>query len=319
MVDNFYVINYFFKTKDSKNLGFTNLKLHYNKVMTLCSFIPLKVHCWGGLGSQLYALATAMQLQERFVKRRIILVLHTGGVTKRASEVKTINNGLFVIKQVDDYAINSDPESMNQISNQDLRAKANLIVKKVLIKTGFLGLANTTEEFKKMRPWVISVKGHYLYRQPPLSFYDYLLSQISGYRQLKKKNNHVLAIHYRLGDLLNLSQKSIYPVEKIVSEVVRVTKVWPDASVVVYSDSPQEVRQILVSAGLRQQFEVSGGSTLQVVGECLDADFFIGTNSKISLWIVNIRRYLGLVESNYLQGWPEQYLIHRSTQLGISK
>jgi len=274
--------------------------------MNLFSFIPLKVHCWGGLGSQLYALATAMQIKEKFTKRRIVLSLHTGGVTKRDPEITQMLKGLFEIEQIDDYLINLEPESMNRSFNLNPQTTAKLLIRKILIKTGFIGLANTNEEFKKIRPWILSLRGHYFYRQPTPNFYDYLLSQITDYRKPKSNSNFILAIHYRIGDLLTLAQKSVYPAEKIVAEVNRVAKVWPNASVVVYSDSPQEVRQILVSAGLWQQFEVSGGSTLQVIGECLDADFFIGTNSKVSLWIVNIRRYLGLVESNYLQGFERQ-------------
>ena len=75
------------------------------------------------------------------------------------------------------------------------------------------------------------------------------------------------------------------------------------AIIVVFSESLIEAREKLVSAGLQREFMVSDIPTAQLIGQSLEADFFIGTNSKISLWIVNLRRYLGLADFNYLEGF----------------
>ena len=73
--------------------------------MKFFSCIPLRVHCWGGLGSQLYALAVAYDLQRKYPKRKIKLLLHTGGVTKRVSELDFIDSIGFEIIQISDFQI----------------------------------------------------------------------------------------------------------------------------------------------------------------------------------------------------------------------
>jgi hypothetical protein len=63
---------------------------------------------------------------------------------------------------------------------------------------------------------------------------------------------------------------------------------------------------MLRNAGVTQEISLIRASTLQVLGQCLDVDFFIGTNSKVSLWIVNMRRFLGRAEANFLEGFDQQ-------------
>lgn len=267
---------------------------------------PIRIHCWGGLGSQFYALSTAFQIKERFPKRRIILSLHTGGVTKRSSEINSFLNGLFEIETIDDFTKSVHTESRKSTLRQIVQINFRLLFRKILIKTGFLTQANTEDEFRNIRPWVLSLRGHYFYRLAPSSFYSFLLEILSVYRKPKNSDDSILAVHYRMGDLLKLPEKSIFPVDKLISEVNKVTINHPNISVVVYSDSIIEVRQTLESAGFSQKFRVSDAPTPQVIGECLDADFFIGTNSKVSLWIVNLRRYLGLWDSSYIDGFKQQ-------------
>ena len=106
-----------------------------------------------------------------------------------------------------------------------------------------------------------------------------------------------------MGDLLKLQSKSPLVADKLVHKINSVLLHQPDPSIVVFSESLIEVRQKLVSAGLQREFVVSDLPTVQLIGQSLEADFFIGTNSKISLWIVNLRRYLGLAEGNHLEGF----------------
>ena len=44
---------------------------------------PIKIHCWGGLGSQLYALALAIDLKHRFYTRKIDTKTHQFNIIKR--------------------------------------------------------------------------------------------------------------------------------------------------------------------------------------------------------------------------------------------
>ena len=47
----------------------------------------VQIHCWGGLGSQLNAWATAEAIKQKFKHKSVAIILHTGGVTKRISEI----------------------------------------------------------------------------------------------------------------------------------------------------------------------------------------------------------------------------------------
>ena len=47
----------------------------------------IKIHCWGGIGSQLFTLALALDLNKRYPKRPIKFIFHTGGVTRRSLEI----------------------------------------------------------------------------------------------------------------------------------------------------------------------------------------------------------------------------------------
>jgi len=109
-----------------------------------------------------------------------------------------------------------------------------------------------------------------------------------------------------MGDLLKLATKSVYPVEKIIEKVNRVVADSTYTKIVVYSDSPQEAKLALVSAGLNKDSVARDIETIDVICECVSAGYFIGTNSKISLWIVNIRRYLGLCDLSFVEGFDSQ-------------
>ena len=173
----------------------------------------------------------------------------------------------------------------------------------MLYQTGFICSTNTTDEFNRVRPWVISTRGHYFDRAISPSFFDFLLKHIRVKKKTNKEKGFKLVIHYRLGDLLELQSKSPLVADKLVQKVNSVLLHQPDPSIVVFSESLIEARKELVSAGLQREFVVSDLPTAQLIAQSLEADFFIGTNSKISLWIVNLRRYLGLTEVTYLEGF----------------
>jgi hypothetical protein len=268
--------------------------------MKLSSYIPIKVHCWGGLGSQLYALSLAYDLQIKFPKRKIKLLLHTGGFTKRVSELDFIHNIDFETIQINDFQT-QDKKYNNHVKSIEIILKKTII--KILYFFKFIVSANSNADFDKVYPWTISTRGHYFNREISTNFYKYLL----GYIKVKEKpiirSQFEIAIHYRMGDLLILTEKSISPANKIIDAIREVKKNHNDVKISVYSDSPQVAKETLFSAGLTDDFMVSDRSTIDVIRACVDANYFIGTGSKVSLWIVNIRRYMGEVNNYY----PEDF------------
>ena len=271
--------------------------------MNKFKFLDLKIHCWGGLGSQLYALAIANSLQAKFKRRRISLVLHTGGVSKRLAELNFIENLPFEVNQVNDF----NPSTRSEYEIVELKERnSRKILKNVLYFTRFVCTANTDSEFTKIRPWTLALRGHYSYRKIESSFYEYLLLNLKGKVTDSSVDKNVISIHYRMGDLLQLTNKSVYPVEKIVEKVNELTKSSNYSEIIVYSDSPENVETTLISAGLNKDFNVRDVDTIDVICECANAGYFIGTNSKVSLWIVNIRRFLGNGDMCFLEGFDSR-------------
>ena len=85
--------------------------------MPFLNKLTLKIHCWGGLGSQLLALNYYLRVQELYPRKRINLVLHTGGITARNSEIDFLSNKINLLK-VDDYRAGSnDKQSHTTDSN----------------------------------------------------------------------------------------------------------------------------------------------------------------------------------------------------------
>ena len=268
--------------------------------MKFFSCIPLRVHCWGGLGSQLYALAVAYDLQRKYPKRKIKLLLHTGGLTERICELDFIDSIDFEIIQISDFQI-PDNAYKNRVKSNKISVKRLLI--KILYFFKFIVSANSEPDFDSVQPWTVSTRGHYVNRKFSTPFYEYLLKHIKPEEKLSSCIQFEIAIHYRLGDLLTLTQKSISPADKIIDLVGQIQKSQNDLKINVYSDSPQIAREMLLSAGLTNEFTVWDLPTIDVIRACIGANYFIGTSSKVSLWIVNIRRYMGESNNNYLEGF----------------
>jgi hypothetical protein len=263
----------------------------------------LRVHCWGGLGSQLYALATARDLRLRFPKRRITLILHSAGVTYRSSELTFIPNLEFDIVTVNDF---KPRKENNSIKSNKMRITISLLLKKFLIFIGFIATANSSTEFNKIKPWIISLRGHYFYRQVTPSFYSYLLSYLNSADEKCSDKKTNISIHYRMGDLLNLEEKSYVPVDKITDVLFRVLNQYQSFDLNLYSDSPKEASELLKNSGVETAINVHDLPAIEVIRACYKSDYFIGTNSKISLWVVNLRRYSGRINENYLEGFDDK-------------
>jgi hypothetical protein len=271
--------------------------------MKFFNCIPLKIHCWGGLGSQLYALSTAYDLKIKYPKRRIKLILHTGGVTKRLPELDFISNIDFEIIQINDFRT-QDEEFKNKIESNKIRLRRFSI--RTLYFFNFIVSANSNLDFDKVRPWTFSTRGHYFNREVSTRFYSYLLKHIQIEKKPLNRSTFEIAIHYRMGDLLNLSTKSITPANKITDIITQIKKGSENLNINVYSDSPQIAKETLFNAGLTDRFQVNDLPTIGVIRACIDANYFIGTGSKVSLWIVNIRRYMGETDHNYLDGFDDK-------------
>lgn len=265
----------------------------------------IRVHIWGGLGSQLFGLLAANRLKARWPNRRIALVFHSSGVTQRFMELRTESTIGFKIIQKHDFNADHPQEvTLGDITPSYINSMRQML-KSLLLCSRFLETLNTDIEFSNVRPWLFSVRGHY-------AGLSILPSEVRWIAQLIDLDSSPslsvgvnTCIHLRLGDLLNLENKSYIPIERIYSlpEISKANK-----TILVYSDSEASVTESL----WRSHFTLGSFTFLsldiyQTLRECVSSPIFIGTNSKVSLWIVAMRLGLNIGYTSYLPRELENY------------
>ena len=137
-------------------------------------FYKIKVHCWGGLGSQLFAWAMAEQLKIKFPSKDIQIILHNSGVTRRESAIGFLSKK-FIITNMNDYVLPKN--SGTRLSNRDL--KLRVFAKSVLDRLGFVIYSSNLNTIAKVKPWTLVVRGHYAHDTVPVSILHSIIDQIS--------------------------------------------------------------------------------------------------------------------------------------------
>ena len=262
--------------------------------MPFLNKLTLKIHCWGGLGSQLLALNYYLRVQELYPRKRIILVLHTGGITARNSEIDFLSNKINLLK-VDDYRAGSnDKQSHTTDSNSIFN----------FVKASIKSLANNfrfviTDDIKvlKVKFWTFSVRCTYtsniLRKQDIVHMADIL-----GITSNSAEQNFT-GVHYRMGDLPTLKPSALVPLDsisKIINDLNKagavIDKVW------IYSDSIVENSNLQLPKEIDSEWK--SVDTLQTISELSKAQYFIGTSSKVSLWVAIFRWALNTAGDVYL-------------------
>ena len=248
----------------------------------------LRVHSWGGLGSQLYVLALVYDLRKRYPKKKIQLVHHTSGVTRRLFELDSILDSKISLKLIDDY---KSDEGINHAKNTRIIKHLLIkIIKKTLEKLYIFINFDQNQDINKIKPWTTIVRGHYSKRLISDDFLSYCVEKFTNH------NSHfpskTLVIHYRLGDLINLSNKSIIAPNYVIAKIRKIAEIEKLEQILVYSDTVSEAEKLLLPIkNLSDSIQFSNESTFTVVQNSIRAKYFIGTNSKVSIWISNLRKY----------------------------
>ena len=251
---------------------------------------PIKVHIWGGFGSQLFALIAAQRLNRKFPHRNITMVFHSSGVTKRHREIPLAFLNAFTILEVDDFSESILLES-SQSQSVNLRIREiRKLVRDFLARIGCIADLDFDDNLNQTKPWLLQTRGHYSYiKLTPGEVLEVCkvlgISDTSLSNQLEQS----FYIHLRLGDLLNLQTKTHTPVERFLSVLEKQGDKLP---IKVYSDSDPEIVLSIIGANFSPEV-LSIGSTnvfeTILMGVC--SEKFLGTSSKISIWISVIREY----------------------------
>jgi hypothetical protein len=251
-------------------------------------FYKIRVHCWGGLGSQLFAWAMAEQLKIKFPSKDIQIILHNSGVTRRESAIGFLSNK-FIITNVNDYAL---PKNLGK-SSSSKNLKLRIFAKSVLDRLGFVIYSSKLKTIAKVKPWTLVLRGHYAHDTVPVSILHSIIDQISTHKELRfdklKSAQGTLGIHYRLGDLLNLDDKTYVHPDTLGKFIVNNVKNYHQKDISVYSDDIAVAKDYL-GRYLPQNVQFIDKEIWDTLTELTNQDLFIGTNSKISLWVALFRK-----------------------------
>jgi hypothetical protein len=270
---------------------FRNYSSNY---MPFLNKLTLKIHCWGGLGSQLLALNYYLRVQEMFPGKRIILVLHTGGITARSSEIDFLSSKINLLK-VDDYRASSNSKQLNTSDSKLIFSYIKMYIK--FLANYFRFVITDDRKVFKVRFWTYSVRC--TYTSNILRDQDIIhMADILGIDSINLEQNF-LGVHYRMGDLLTLKPDSLVPFNSIFSVIDKIIKSGAVVDKVkIFSDS------ILDDSNLRLpeeiDFEWKSVDTLQTIRELSQVKYFVGTNSKVSLWVAIFRLCLVVPGDIYL-------------------
>lgn len=252
--------------------------------MRLLNRIPIRIHSWGGLGSQLFAWALHEDLAKRFPSRQIIFIHHESGVTLRESELSVFFPGKVISVHDWNPIVFSDTPVTKKI---DVRSMIFTFGKKIL---GFLGLvveANTDTDFLRIRPWLLSTRGHYSYRTITSQVIQSMMEKSMAFANPiisdSDETINKLALHYRLGDLLVLHEKSPMDPARLKS-LLQLDANLLIGKIELFSDSPSVALDILTKLTIDYEISTTNSQPIETLKTLTTFSRFIGTNSKISIW-----------------------------------
>jgi hypothetical protein len=251
-------------------------------------FPPLRIHVWGGLGSQLFALALAHNLRKRFPNRSLVLVFHNSGVTRREPEILQLFPDVE-FETVDDFIRRENHDSNSR--SPSLLSHFRRLLRKILLISGLLAEENTDNAYIAHR-WTVSIRGHYFHRNVSTEFLELLKIRLSEY--VVEDSSFLeseIVLHYRLGDLLELENKSFVDPQRVGSIL---SQIQQSETVAVFSDSPVVAITLLEKEVGNKFLHIVDFSTIETIYSALQGAAFVGTSSKISYWVVLLR----LADSN---------------------
>jgi hypothetical protein len=262
--------------------------------------LPVKVHCWGGLGSQLFALALIYDLMQKWTKRRFILIQHTSGVSLRNSELTFIKMKNLEFREIDDFSVlTKKMDSQLSLNFSKLKLSIKKMLKNFIISLGFYSTANNYKESMNLKPWLVILRGHYSNRPVSKNFINYFLDHFIRDNLNKEFKPKTIALHYRLGDLITLYSKNPVSFDYILSKINDIIGKNGDYVLEVFSDSPLEARRRIETYSLNLKITYVSSTTIKVIQKCVYAEYFIGTNSKVSYWISLFRENLNLADKTF--------------------
>lgn len=243
----------------------------------------LRIHCWGGLGSQLQALSFYLMVQSKFPNRNLQLILHTGGITERRSEIDFVSDRINLVS-IHDFKNKVEKTNVNFLFRFNLRSIFKNLARNIFDYSRFV-ITNENRVMAIM-PWTTQVRCSY----SNIELSSDLIKNLGEIVQFptKKIDNSFIGVHLRIGDLVALKPESLVDtstINKLINNLDQKEKILN--KVIVYSDSELNLDSFNSLIGFTIQLR--NIDTINTIFDLTGPRVFIGTNSKVSLWVAIFR------------------------------
>jgi hypothetical protein len=242
--------------------------------------------------------------------KKIILVLHTGGITARSSEIDFLSSEINLLK-VDDYRASSNGKHLLNSGFKSIFSFIKIYIK--FLANYFRFVITDDKEVSQVKFWTYSVRC--TYSSNVLRKKDIVhMAGILGIDSNSSEQNF-LGVHYRMGDLPTLKPSALVPLNSIsivVNELVKAGAIFD--KVKIFSDSIIDNYNLQLPKEI--DYEWISVDTLQTIRELSKAKYFVGTSSKVSLWVAIFRLSLAVPGSIYL---PVDIALHLNHLLDLDK
>ena len=265
------------------------------------SFLPaLRVHTWGGFGSQLFTAYLILKLQRDIPQRSIVAVNHTSGVSRRTTEFDFDSLGV-ASRQIEDFK-RREVTATGFIPDKGILGRFFQFLKVLTVRflkgTKIIVEANSDTSFSLIKPWTLALRGHYTNISLENDLVKDLYALLIISQNHTKVNSSKVVIHYRLGDLLTLKEKSPVSTERL--DAILSSIISKDVVPMLLTDSSQdEFSKYVSQSSMLQKCIPVTLDPLHTLQLCIGADVFVGTGAKISLWAAIFMQFL-LKQTSYL-------------------
>jgi hypothetical protein len=210
--------------------------------------------------------------------------VHTSGVTRRASEISKYKD--FESIEIDDFRSSTSRTSLKTGISVFWLKK---FIRVTAIRFGFLSESNTTKDLHSIKPWVLALRGHY----NEIQFEDESLRKLYELFKPRIQGDNLascsLGIHYRLGDLVTLESKGpVFP--ELIAQQIDSLLGSNSIDIKIYSDSGELALNLLsplVDGNIK--IKIVEATAEQTISMLIEERFFVGTSSKISVWVAVFR------------------------------
>jgi hypothetical protein len=254
------------------------------------TYPAIRIHIWGGLGSQLFGWAVLLDLQRKFPRRRFIVIFHNGGVSQRDPELIGLLDACE-FKFVNDFKLKNDVPALRKIWSRFSNSIGRF--SRLLFRLlGFIARANSNAQFENLKPWLISLRGHYSNRLISKSVCDSIRGSLfADFLDFEAQQSKVtVGVHFRLGDLVNLQTKKPLDPQRIVDGLnSALPRIYFHSEVLVCSDSPTLAIDKISALMPASRFNPSMLPPRETIYLLSNVEIFLGSPSKISEWVALFR------------------------------